>query len=39
MARIRDIKTLQKFASCHSSLYNHFNHQRGLNHRQIFFVA
>ena len=32
----RDIKTLQKFASCHSSIYNHFNHQRSLNRRQIF---
>ena len=36
MARFRDIKTLQKLASCHSSIYNHFNHQRNLNHRQIF---
>ena len=36
MARIRDIKTLQKFTAVHSSLYNHFNHQRNLNRRQIF---
>ena len=36
MARFRDIKTLQKFASCHSSIYNHFNHQRLLNRRDIF---
>ena len=36
MARFRDIKTLQKFASVHSSIYNHFNHQRNLNRRHIF---
>ena len=36
MARLRDIKTLQKFAAAHSLIYNHFNHQRSLNRRQIF---
>ena len=36
MARFRDIKTLQKFAAVHGSFYNHFNHQRNLNHRQVF---
>ena len=36
MARFRDIKTLQKFAAVHGSIYNHFNHQRSLNRRQIF---
>ena len=36
MARFRDIKTLQKFAAVHSSIYNHLNHQRNLNRRQIF---
>lgn len=36
MARFRDIKTLQKFAAVHASIYNHFNHQSNLNHRQIF---
>ena len=36
MARFRDIKTLQKFASVHCSIYNHFNHQRNLNRRQVF---
>ena len=36
MARFRDIKTLQKFAAVHSSIFNHFNHQRSLNRRQIF---
>ena len=30
MARFRDIKTLQKFASIHASIHNHFNHQRNL---------
>ena len=35
MARFRDIKTLQKFSAMHSSLYNHFNHQRNLNPRHI----
>ena len=32
----RDIKTLQKFASIHASIYNHFNHQRHLNRRDTF---
>ena len=36
MARFRDIKTLQKFAAIHASIYNHFNHQRHLNSRHIF---
>ena len=36
MARFRDIKTLQKFASVHASIHNHFNHQRHLNLRDIF---
>ena len=36
MARFRDIKTLQKFSAVHASFYNHFNHQRNLNRRQIF---
>ena len=36
MARFRDIKTLQKFASVHASIYNHYNHQRHLNRRDIF---
>ena len=33
MARFRDIKTLQKLASVHASIHNHFNHQRHLNRR------
>ena len=36
MARFRDIKTLQKFASVHASIHNHFNHQRHLNRRDTF---
>ena len=36
MARFRDVKTLQKFASVHASLHNHFNQDRHLNRRDIF---
>jgi putative transposase len=36
MAGFRDIKTLQKFASAHASIHNHFNHDRHLNRRDIF---
>ena len=36
MAQFRDIKTLQKFASVHVSIHNHFNHPRHLNNRHIF---
>jgi hypothetical protein len=36
MARFRDIKTLQKFASVHASLFNHFNTDRHLIGRDIF---
>ena len=36
MARFRDIKTLQKIASVHASIYNHSNHKRHLNRRDIF---
>ncbi len=36
MARFRDVKTLQKFVAVHSAIYNHFNHQRNLNRRQVF---
>ncbi len=28
MAKFRDIKTLQKFASAHASIQNHFNQDR-----------
>ncbi len=36
MAKFRDVKTLQKFASVDASVHNHFNHQRHLNRRDIF---
>ena len=36
MASFRDIKTLQKFASAHASIHNHFNFGRHLNRRKIF---
>ncbi len=36
MANFRDIKTLQKFASVHASIHNHFNLDRHLNRRDIF---
>ena len=36
MAKFRDNKTLQKFASAHASIHNHFNLERHLNHREIF---
>ena len=28
MARLRDIKALQKFAAVHASIHNHYNHDR-----------
>ena len=36
MARFRDVKTLQKFASVHASIHNRFNHDRHLTRRDIF---
>ena len=36
MARFRDIRTLQKFASVHASVHNHFNHERHLTRRSYF---
>ncbi len=36
MAKFRDIKALQKFASVHASIYNHFNLERHLTPRDIF---
>ncbi len=36
MAKFRDVKTLQKFASVHASIHNHFNIDRNLNRRDIF---
>jgi len=36
MSKFRDVKTLQKFASIHSSIHNHFNLDRHLNSRETF---
>jgi putative transposase len=36
MLRFRQMKTLQKFASVHASLHNHFNQERHLVDRQTF---
>ena len=36
MARFWDVKTLQKFAAVHGSIYNHFNNQRLLVRRDTF---
>jgi len=36
MAEFRNVKTLQKFAAAHASIYNHFNQERHLNSREAF---
>jgi len=36
MAKFRSAKSLQKFASIHASIHNHFNQVRHLNRRDIF---
>lgn len=36
MLRFRQMRSLQKFASVHSSVHNHFNHQRNIEHRTRF---
>ncbi len=36
MSRFRDIKSLQKFASAHASIHNHFNLERHLTPRETF---
>ncbi len=36
MSKFRDVKTLQKFASVHASIHNHFNLDRHLNTRETF---
>ena len=36
MARFRDLKALQKFASAHASIHNHFNLERHLTRRSHF---
>ena len=35
MAKFRDVKTLQTFASVHASIHNHFNQDRQFNRRDI----
>ncbi len=36
MSKFRGFETLQKFASVHASIHNHFNQDRHLNRRNIF---
>lgn len=36
MLRFRRMRSLQKFASVHASVYNHFNHERSLSSRHLF---
>ena len=36
MLRFRRIRTLQKFASVHATVFNPFNQERSLSSRQIF---
>ncbi len=36
MAKLRDMRTLKKFAAAHASIHNHFNQDRHLNRRDIF---
>ena len=36
MQRFRRMRSLQKFASVHSSVYNHFNQERSLSSRNAF---
>jgi putative transposase len=36
MTRLRDITSMQKFASDHASIHDHFNDDRKLDRRQIF---
>ncbi len=36
MLRFRRVRSLQKFAAVHASVFNHFNKQRSLSSRNIF---
>jgi len=36
MSRFRRMRSLQKYASVHSSVHNHFNHQRSIERRASF---
>ena len=39
MLRFRQMKTLQKFASVHANVHNHFNLDRHLTDRQTYKIA
>ena len=39
MSKLRDIKTLQKYAAVHASIHNHFNLDRHLTSRTEFRMA
>ena len=39
MIRFRRMRSLQKFAAVHSSVHNHFNHQRSLSSRPVYKLA
>ena len=36
IARFRDVKPLEKFASVYTSIHNHFNQERHLTRRELF---
>ena len=36
MQRFRNVRTLQKFATAHASIHNHFNQDRHFNRCDIF---
>lgn len=36
MSHFRQMRSLQKFAAVHSSVFNHFNQDRSLNHQPVF---
>jgi putative transposase len=36
MLRFRQMSSLQKFVAVHSSVHNHFNHQRNIENRNRF---
>lgn len=39
MLRFRKMRSLQKFASIHASVCNHFNHERTLSNRENYKAA
>ena len=36
MQRFRSVRSLQKFAAIHASVFNHFNQKRALHSKDIF---